>query len=64
LAAIALRLDPLRRTAPAERAYFLDGLGLSRATVGSILGISQNAASARVSEGRSGTSIRQPRRRG
>lgn len=52
LAAIALRLDPLRRTGDAERAYFLEGLGLDWKAIAGVLGIRPEAARARLSEGR------------
>lgn len=52
LAAIALRLDPLRRTVDSERAYFLEGLGLDWKAIAGVLGIKPEAARARLSEGR------------
>src|SRR3972149_441543 len=52
LAAIALRLDPLRRTGDAERAYFLEGLGLEWKVIAGLLGLKPEAARARLSEGR------------
>lgn len=63
LAAIALRLDPLRRTGDAERAYFLEGLGLDGRTTAGLLGIRPEAARARLSEGRKDPRARKPSRK-
>ena len=63
LAAIALRLDPLRRTGDAERAYFLEGLGLDGKVIAGLLGIKPEAARARLSEGRKAPRARRDSRR-